>query len=197
MTSLEKIEEIVNRFKEEDLINFACISGSYAIPYIKNNNDYDLLLYAKPQMKDILQNLVREYYNRKDLMDQFKIDIHVRDENYHILNTLYAFEDRFIIPIGYNEDIITRVDILDNISKAKENILRIFNTGKITNEYKYTTNVWYYIYSTCCIIKENSYELTTEEIENINILHDREEKDLDKRQELIDNMIKEIELWQI
>ena len=47
------------------------------------------------------------------------------------------------------------------------------------------------------MLKNNSYILTEEQINNINILHDRKEKDLEKREELKQFIIQEVESWQL
>jgi hypothetical protein len=46
------------------------------------------------------------------------------------------------------------------------------------------------------VIKNNSYELTSEQIEEINILHNRQTT-IEERKPIIDKLIEEIKLWQI
>ena len=61
---------------------------------------------------------------------------------------------------------------------------------------KYNHKYFYHIYTSLCILKHNSFELTKEEINNINILHDRKEEDFNIRKQLIDQIIQEVELCQ-
>ena len=49
------------------------------------------------------------------------------------------------------------------------------------------------MYTTLCILKNKSYTLTEEQINNINMLHDRKDEDLENRKVLIDSIIEEIQ----
>ena len=96
---------------------------------------------------------------------------------------------------------------LDNIEETKEELIKSCNrlltikNKKLkdvdANYFKYKIKIWYHIYTMLCYVKNNSYDLTEEQIKNINILHDREEKDIEKRIKLIDEITKEIKAWQL
>lgn len=170
-------------------------SGSICYPFIHNTKDIDIFFIVKEKKSKI------EYYNLflqfgidiRELHLQKKIDLHF--VTLESVNTrLFVWQNRYI-KILYNP---TNIKLENDVFKYKNNILSIFKSRLLELRLKEILwKEWYYIYTTLCFLKNNSYTLTEEQIKNINILHDRKKEDSKQRLELKSEIIKEIELWQI
>ena len=184
-----------------DLIKSVEIVGSYANPYIKSKKDYDINIYFNTE-KD-KHTACKIFYQVKSYPElrENGIDIHFVEETFDIKEKVYAYQTMFLQPVLDFERVLPKIDILQDIPHTKKIIKSLLDFTRRKEQEKglsiYINKYWYHAYTELCILTNNSYDLTETQINNINLLHDRKEEDQDKRKELINEMIKEIELWQI
>ena len=204
---IDKIKNIIDKL--DNNFNYIVIGGSISIKYIKNNKDIDVFVFCKDQKQVELCNSIIDRNGRKELRSNYNVDIHIAekwDDNFIYTlnqswkyladfpdNLIEAFKDIIIKPINIDE-FIESGDIIK--SKIKRFIDRRIEFTNIEDRI-YLSKYWYYIYLIEAILKNKSFDLTDEQIINVNMLHDRKQECLSKRKELIDSMIKEIKLWQI
>ena len=164
--------------------------------YINNPHDYDYIIFVKEpvDMCHARRILHRYLKSKKENVRGLEDFIQVRNE----LNeeTEYgSWINKLMIKL-IGKDIEFKFDIIgDDREKYKQiliNTIDDFNAGRIRNEKRY-----YQIYQGMCIMNNNSYELTKEQIKNVNILHDMNAGDNDKRQQLIEDIKKEVESWRV
>lgn len=186
-----------------DYVKDNCVAvyktGSTILKYLKNCRDIDyMFLYDTEEHAQEAKKKFFNKYDRFKLHDN-KIDIHFRSTEEFKDIWGFAREMEIIFDnINYMNSILSILeDKKEFINKIKYHVImrkeRCLKNKKL-NFYK--IKGWYYTYRIHSILKNNSYELTEEQKENINILHDMREEDLEKRKELIDNLVKEIESWQ-
>ena len=191
---LKKILESLNN-------NFLYIKlgGSRSLTFIKNPADYDIIVVSKnEEQRTACVNLFNNLYSNEHLRRLYKLDFHfttIDHENEFLVNTIYPYfaqktDPLYIVVKDYLEDYKPIEYFLSKKPEIIQNYKKII-TGKstINSSSKYKHKFWYYAYTTLCIFKNKSYNLTEEQINDINILHDRQEKDLEKRQQLINNII--------
>ncbi len=168
--------------------------GSRSSPYIRNPKDNDIVLVVEDENKKA--ELVRDLYNRfkrQDMRNE-NLDLKIRVYPNDLSNRVYWYTGNFNKPlegfvkqtknIPISEKIIKQVCInyLEHIKKCNVNF--------------YKQKPFYHVYTSLCVLNHNSFELTEEEIDNINILHDRKEEDFETIKKLIDEMVEEIQSWQ-
>jgi len=190
----DKQKELLDEFLSSiDYISCYFV-GSSTVPFINNKHDIDIVVIVDKENKKRLDK------NKLSMFRQSGLDVHLVDMNLFTKfvhwNNLFAKHYS-----GDNLDNDTSMPLKD-IDNTKKSIVQTYNRLKDEDcsnhiNHIYKIKLWYHIYTLLCYLKNDSYELTEEQIENINILHDREEKDIEKRRKLIDDMIKEIESWQI
>ena len=194
----KKVKEIGDYLK--DNIEYISVGGSRMLPFIRNPKDYDIIIVCKdkPNLEEAIR-LFKLKYNKEELRESF-IDTHFRtleQGKVSLLDSVYCY--LLYYEKAEQEQILKESLTID---KIKENVINRYSRFKAARERKanlslYDSKLWYYMYTSICIINNNSYELTEEQIDNINILHDRKEEDIEVRKQLIDTMIEEIEEWQI
>lgn len=185
----EKIIEIKNFLK--DKVEQVKLGGSRALSFINNPKDYDLIVVCKDEeTRQEVKNLFKNQYDTKDLITNYNIDIIFRTTNRdsEAANSIYPYIWHYSEP-----DVMAVIDF----EKLRETIVNRCYKFEEEKNYHYAFKLWYYVYITMCIIKNNSYDLTEEQIENVNILHDRREEDLETRKQLIDEMMSEVIKWAI
>lgn len=194
------VNEIINSLREYML--YAKIGGSSCFKSINNKHDYDIIIVSKDnETKMKCMSLFRKNYDVLDLALNRHIDIHFisKDmEDLHLLqNPFYKYLLKDSLLTDYEVNDIDINYILERRNQTISNLKeRILSNELMETDKRYERKIWYRTYLTLCIYKNKSFELTEEQIKNINILHDRNEKDIEIRTKLIDDMIKEIETWQ-
>lgn len=168
--------------------------GSKVNPYIKNPKDNDIVLIVENEEKKT--KLVSDLYNnfkRQNMRNEY-LDLKIRVCPNDLSSYVYWYLSNYHEPfdgfvkqtknISISEKIIKQacINYLEHIRKCKVDF--------------YKQKPFYHVYASLCILKHNSFELTEEEIGNINILHDRKEEDIETIKKLIDEMIEEIQSWQ-
>ena len=191
ITITDEQKTILNNFLDSIDYTSCYFVGSATVPFIHNKHDLDIAIIVD-KSKVTLDKDSRKYFRANGL------DIHLVDLDFFTKKT--HWNNLFICHYSGEtlDNLITLP--LDNINATKQNILDIYNKVKSVDyngheSFIYKNKIWYYSCVLMCYVKNNSYDLTEEQIENINILHDREEKDLEKRTKLIDDMMKELESW--
>lgn len=202
---IEIIKEIIKNLRED--IAYIKVGDSRALPFIRNYHDFDIFIVCNNE-SDRLNCLqyINENFNRKELREKYQLDSHVltaeRDTNYltNLADTFY-FDVNHVLIDEFSESIpvktITIDEYLEKEDLIKQNATKALKFMLEKNLNVYLQKRFYYIYTDLCVLKNKSFDFTEEQIDNINMLHDREEKDIEKRTKLIDEIIKEIESWQI
>ena len=181
---MELISEIKEYLKDKSI----CIKdgGSWALPFIVKPKDYDLIVWCENSIE------TRKYYLQKYKKVK-EVSVFFKDKDYQQDDDIF-----FYYPYYWGE--ITEFDI-SKIDKYKQILLhRVQDANQRRQDphfLYYESKFWYHIYIGLSAIKTRSYELTDQQKEDINMLHDREEYMLIQRQGLIDNMAEEIESWLI
>lgn len=203
---MELTEELLNTIKEllepikEHIISVE-LTGSSANPWIKNKNDLDIVFVVDKE-ENFLPTIKRfhELFAYPDLREM-GLDIHFIKETYDYSQKSFAYESMFATTLFNYPFTRDKVDILKDKDKARIPIKGLLNFVREKEKEKglsiYINKYWYHAYTEMCILHNNSYELTEEQIEAINILHDKQPEFDNVRKEIIDEMIKEIETWQI
>ena len=208
-----KITEIINTLQGHFLYTY--LSGSRVLDYINSPSDYDIIFVCKnlEDRKECI-DLFRANYNIRELYKQYNLDIHIVTTTYDSLysycrlyphNFLTGNEVYELLKQYMPEQIDLQQFLeLEPSIKAhyKANITKLLSPPEVVHinreqDYIYKCKLWYIIYTNMCIFKNKSAELTDIQIENINILHDRKKEDFNKRKELIDSIIEEMNTWQI
>ena len=203
MEKTEFITKVKNILNDFDLTNVLAIylSGSYSLGFIKNCDDIDIHCFTKNAMdrKD-RQDLVNSI--RAKLKEEFDFSVsfiwHFEDE-YTGANAVrlskdlkdrktqklalrtyaYEFNPKFrTILYGSAEDYLGGFDIL---GKDKEDYLANLKYDTTSESFLHQmernangrTKRLYHILCGIYMIENNSYELTEEQIKNVNIAHDK------------------------
>lgn len=204
-TTNNKLREILDLLSEHFL--YVKLGGSYSLSFINNPHDYDIIVICDT-FKDRMycKKYLLDNYNVRDLRKDYKLDFHFITKEYEdefLVTSIYPFyyKQSDIIYQTLKDYKIIKKDIsaiLDNANNIYKSLkIKLDNILSLSDNVKYQHKFWYYAYTTLCVLKNNSYELTTEQIENINILHDRKDETWSLRVNLIDDIINEIELRQI
>lgn len=188
-----KLDSIIQTYK--DHIKSVYIVGSKSVKFINNPSDFDVVIITNNDYKELKQLMQKDV---GDIRKTDNIDVHVCDEEFFINHAHWHHPFCQL----YYGSMLNIKDILSNKDFTKNDITLRYKgltESKFLKEHNMTRNLkqWYHIYAVLCYLKNNSYELTEEQIKNINILHDRKQEENDERLNLVDEIIKEIELWQI
>lgn len=171
MKSLSNIKQIVTQLY--DFLQPYCIAiylgGSICENIIEKSHDIDIICFS---------DLPREMYNiRRDIQKFLKeydvptdydfIQVRTKQREEHAYGSY--INKKMVKLIG--EDIDFKFDVINDnrieyIQILKDTVEKILS-GKIKNQKR-----WYQIYRGICILVNNSYEVTTEQKREINILHD-------------------------
>lgn len=197
-----KITEILNTLSPHFL--YVKLGGSRSLPFIKNPHDYDIIIICeKEEDRFICSKLFHNTYDSKELRFTYGLDFHIITLEYEnfFVNSIYPYliQETDIIYSTIKDFLPKNRDInymLANeatiIAKYKKRI----HSEKLMHEgVKYKHKFWYYAYTAICIFKNKSFNLTEEQINNINMLHDRKDETWPSRVALIDTMIQELESW--
>lgn len=167
MNTEEKILEIYENIKDN------CVSieqsGSSSLPFIEHSNDLDIMfVYDTEENANKSKQIFKKLYDRLTLRKEYNLDIHFISLEKDMLQHSYAYQIHFLKPLlnfknALNVDILSNKEIYLNTLKRTADIL-----SKVSN--KYEIKNWYHIYIGFCFIENNKYELTDEQIINVNLL---------------------------
>ena len=202
MNTMDKIIEVLEILKGHFL--YVKLGGSRSLPFIKNPKDYDIIIVSKTaEDRNYCMISYRDKCNPRLLRKEYGLDFHfitIEYEDKFLINSIYPY-------FALKNDILytTLKDHLYNQSidefLGQEKKIIAAYKYKIENELLnnkkllYNHKIWYYLYTTLCILKNKKYELTDEQIDIINMLHDRKEEEEEMRKQIIDNLIQEVESW--
>lgn len=180
---LKKINELWDYLHEKYNCISIFIAGSYLLPYIKNKHDIDLFVTFDTSFKlrDIrsdeyvikIRDEIKQKYNAM-LMIRYHDTINVRDtfmisytSPYYAKNALFGTNnlieyDVLSNKIKYIKEFYSYLDYYDSLNPD-------------TDLYLYKR--LYHIITGMYMFQNNSYDLTEEQIKNINIIHDCQDKD--------------------
>ena len=174
--------------------------GSSSNPYITHKDDLDILFIY--ESRDYLDNLYKTIGGIKvlhDLSAKYNLDVHFISLPIPERKRFYDYELYYAKPLEGYQTIDFNINILENKEVEKNKLSSFTNYLKSRpdkyGKYLYDSKLWYHVYMILSILKNDSYELNEEQIKNVNMLHDNIESQ--ERKELIDNLIKEVEEWQI
>lgn len=187
MNTEEKILEIYENIKDN------CVSieqsGSSSLPFIEHSNDLDIMfVYDTEENANKSKQIFKKLYDRLTLRKEYNLDIHFISLEKDMLQHSYAYQIHFLKPLlnfknALNVDILSNKEIYLNTLKRTADIL-----SKVSN--KYEIKNWYHIYTGLCILKNDSYELTEEQVSKINLLKNWNESV--EKTELINQIIDEL-----
>ena len=155
--SNEKLQELYSRYDCEYIL----VSGSSVVPYISEPNDVDIFVVLK-------ENDFKDYpFITKEDNLSIKFIKNTRT------NPIIDYQDRF--RYCYPEETVRDViNILDDKNKYL-NIVKADIDSYIKEHNFYNLKNWYHVYITKCILENNSYELTEEQINNVDIIRKKRE----------------------
>lgn len=174
----DEITDLLLNFWENHKSNLIAIllGGSSVSPFINNPHDIDIIiiwktsadrrdnlpeskqLYKKIHQIDIKCNCLQHY------MEQY-------NDVFKNIWTVYAYLYQYhCIIAGEPFVILNNFNILLHPDKAIETILYV-------KELMHNKKWFYHVLTTLYILENNSYELTTQQIQNINIVHDQQDQE--------------------
>lgn len=182
-----------------ELIKPYCLSieetGSKVNPYIRNKHDMDLIvIVSNEENKSKIIHLIYHNALYKRQLREGQWDIKINFDPDDLSKSVFGYLSHFVQPIEGYEKLTIEVPIDEQL--IKQNTINYIRHLQEKNLDFYKQKSFYHVYTSICIMKHNSYNLTEEEINNINILHDRKEEDYEIRKQLIDNILEEVSLWQ-
>ena len=148
------------------------LGGSHCQDYIKNKGDVDFICFAdKPVDMCHIRRLIYFYYKHHNVSDEYDfIQIRTKQKEEHSYGSYINKEMIKLIgkDINFTFDVIdkNRVEYVEILKKTIDRL----DKGQIKNQKR-----WYQILRGYYILKNNSYDLTQEEIDILNKVHDQEE----------------------
>lgn len=176
----DRLNELHTKYKD-DIIDIE-LGGSQTNPYIQNPHDVDVIL--------VLKNDSKLEFDVHEESVYFGFNVLTRKQNVNVLDFVWAYEFKWRKSLLFENPISANCDILENKKEYIQAIKRrVGEMLKIKTFYR--LKHWYHIYTGLCIIKNNSYDLTEDQIRTINLLHDEKEDNLE-RKAVIDSLIEEV-----
>ena len=165
-----EINELFNKL--QPLCKAIYLGGSRVNKYIKNPHDYDYILFVdndedKRKLMIKIGHIfhLRGGININGLDDYMNIRI-INEEEHSYGSYINKLQKKLV-----GEDVEFIFDIIDKNREEYINIL-LKTINKFENRKIKPTKRWYQILNGIFILKNNSYELTKEQIEIINDVHD-------------------------
>jgi len=148
------------------------LGGSYCQDYIKNKGDVDFICFAdKPVDMCHIRRLIYFYYKHHNVPDEYDfIQVRTKQKEEHAYGSYINKE--MIKLVG--QDIPFEFDVREKDREEYKKILietiNKLDFGKIRNQKR-----WYQVLRGYYILKNNSYDLSEEEKDILNKVHDQEE----------------------
>ena len=148
------------------------LGGSLCDGIIKNTHDVDFICFSdKPVDMCHIRRLLHLYQQKNNIPENFDfIQVRTKQREEHAYGSY--INKRMIKLIG--EDLTFDFDVIKTHREEYKTIL-IDTINKLDNKRISNQKRWYQVLRGYYIMKNNSYELTKEEINIINIVHDQEE----------------------
>lgn len=154
------------------------LGGSYTQSYLKNPHDIDYIFFADNNYeRTLMKGRIARYQSRhKELLDEKDDFVQTRLTNKEEHNYgSYIHKDMILVcgtPVNFTFDPVNKdrneyIDILKNKIRSVRNPKR-----------------YYQFYRGYLLVTKGTYDLTEEEIENLNMLHDQKPEDYEKIQKL-------------
>jgi len=191
---VELPEHILNKIKEryelvKDFCKAVIVGGSRSAPYIYNPHDYDVIFLFDNE-EDAFQSVKifsQEHKKDKDwLLENHLAFINMSQSFFEwiLSHRDYTYLTHYQEALFGNSD-ITRFNILEHKDEYR-NVLKesIKFINKMYIEKEYINKSLYHILIGLYILDNDSYDLTKEQLDNANIIHDGKEEDKDKILEL-------------
>ena len=148
------------------------LGGSYCQDYIKNKGDVDFICFAdKPDDMCHIRRLLYFYFKKNECPKNYDfIQVRTKQREEHAYGSYINKE--MIKLVG--QDIPFEFDVIDKDREEYKKILieaiNKLDIGKIRNQKR-----WYQIIRGYYILKNNSYDLSEEEKDILNKVHDQED----------------------
>ena len=189
----EKITEFYNQHKDD--IEYIIIGGSSNLPYINNAHDVDVYVTFKnrenigEKMQYLLglQQEMKQLDERVMIIPHFiAVDKHWYDESVFVQKELerraelpaYAYLFRYDDVICGNDNVDKKsIDILIEPTRSRyiESLKRAtVKVKEYYNKKQRYSKIIYHLLTGIYILQNNSYDLTKEQIANINLAHDKQ-----------------------
>lgn len=161
----------------KDICGAIYYGGSRVDPVIDNPHDYDYICFAKPlQLQNLRRRLTQHNIavaGSKQKHTSTMLDFsQIRAYPYTQI-TWFSYLDSLMIKV-VGEDVCPKTDIIKEHRQEFIDCLKIkaqaLKLGKIKNQKR-----WYHLLRGVYILMNNSYEVTPEQKQEINILHDQAE----------------------
>ena len=136
-------------------------TGSGALPWIKEPYDSDYVFYVTDR-RDTSQ-LVKLYKLKS--IDECWI---VGELSTNKCARLYAYEYHFLQPLFGTE--FPDYDIFEHVNEYKQILINSGLEQPFVTKHKF----WYHVLTGIYMLDNGTYELTEEQIKNINLLHDKQ-----------------------
>lgn len=195
---INKLKEIINSF-DLAYVRYICLTGSYSLGFIKNCSDIDIDCFiekehfretynriitplrqkCKEEIGEFVGIIVHpdDYYTGPQIVKLFKDRIDVKKQQVSLKTYAYEFNPYFCVDLyGEMQDCLGGFDIL---GKDKEDYLTNLKYDITSEIFLHQverfgrTKRLYHILCGIYMIENNSYELTEEQIKNVNIAHDK------------------------
>lgn len=146
------------------------LGGSVCEGIIKNTHDIDFICFSdKPREMCQIRRLIYFYQKQVSLPENFDfIQVRTKQKEEHAYGSY--INKKMIKIVG--EDITFDFDVIETHREEYKNIL-IETIDKLDAKKIENQKRWYQILRGYYIMKHNSYELTEEEINILNIVHDQ------------------------
>lgn len=186
-----KLENIWNIIK--DHCKCIILTGSYIIPYIKNKHDIDIVyiydnasnaMWIRRQFRENeelknIKNFLKDKYNIAIFGSSWESELVYRPILYLCRNAVVLFGE-------WDKEAVKAIDAINNQDLFKNKTRDLYK--RFFDDYieKGIVDKNIYHVLTCkYFCDNNSYELTEEQIKNLNIVHDELEEDYNIREKLL------------
>lgn len=180
-----KVLEAIGLFysKVKDNVCAIILCGSKTLNYIVNSRDIDILIIAENMDKlhlwvESMRNNESIRRMRKELKEKYNISM--MSGTIELFNTRLLYSSYIPYTLLFGNLDINLIDIRAKANEYKEVCKRRFE--QCISDYEKDRNLYhlksfYHIYTGMCMIKNNYvYDLSEDEIVDINILHDCEDE---------------------
>ncbi len=172
----------------------ACVAhvGSHVLPYIssKKDDDYCFFFSDDESFKEA-RTILRGRRKPREWGKEY-VDFHLLNPNHRLIELSYAYQSHFIVVLKGEKLDGENIDFLSMGNEWKANMARQFDAkkGKNGKDGIIQFKSWYHIYTGLCFLENGKYELTDEQISNVNHLHSREYDE--RRSELVEWCISQL-----
>ena len=163
------------------------LGGSLVYPQIRNSHDVDFIIFSTGTLENKCHTKrLSHVYKKKNKLPE-NIDVLQQRTSLEEEHSYGSFINKKMIKLA-GDDIDFDFDVIGKDRDEYKSILletaEKIQTGKITNKKR-----WYQVLCGYYILKNNSYDLTETQLEEINIVHDQ----ADGWEKYVENLKQKIE----